>query len=201
MSMICNLRRASPAEAERLLKLPLHITGFLYGSEQAETIEEAFQKRGLLSRLLWRLFLRRKYAPAPPAIPWEARREGDEIDLDKSWHGLHFLFTGKEDGGDEPACYLLRGGRQIGRVDVGYGPARVLLPAGVRRFADFLQSLSLDELQRRYDPERMTELKLYPEIWDEGDEAYDYLRANFISLRDFMIAAREAGDAVIIYLN
>jgi hypothetical protein len=201
MSMICNLRRASPADAERLLKSPRHIRGFLYGDEQAQAVEQAFQKRGLLSRLLWRLFLHRRYAPAPPAIPWEARRRGDEIDIEKSWHGLHFLLTGKQEGGDAPACYLLHGGRRIGKVDVGYGPARALMPADARRFADFLQSLSADELRRRFDPDRMTELKLYPDIWDEGDEAFDYLYENFVSLRDFMIAAREARDAVIIYLN
>ncbi len=198
--MICNLRRASPAEAGLLLKLPQHITSFLYGEDQAEAIEDAFRSRGPLWRLLWWLFLKRKYAAAPPQ-PWAPRHEGDEIDLDKSWHGLHFLFTGTAEGGDEPACYLIGGGRDIGKVDVGYGPARALMPGQVQRFAQFLQSLTEDELRRRFDPPRMNQLKLYPELWGEGDLDFEYLRANFVLLRDFIAAAGVAGDVVIVYLN
>jgi hypothetical protein len=35
------------------------------------------------------------------------------VDIDKGWHGLHFLFTGTADGGEERACYLVRGGEEI----------------------------------------------------------------------------------------
>ena len=53
---------------------------------------------------------------------------GGELDLDKAWHGIHFLLTGSAWEGEEPLCYLLAGGQEVGDEDVGYGPARVLRP-------------------------------------------------------------------------
>ncbi len=58
-----------------------------------------------------------------------------EADLDKAWHGIHYLLTGTAWKGEPPLCYLVRGGQTIGDVEVGYGPARVSTPrrgAGVR---------------------------------------------------------------------
>src|SRR3712207_3831611 len=63
----------------------------------------------------------------------DIEREG-EIDLDKAWHGIHFLLTGTAWEGQEPLCYLLVGGEYIGDEDVGYGPARVLRPHEVADF-------------------------------------------------------------------
>lgn len=192
MSMICNLRRASRDDITRLLAAPEQITAFLYGVEAPMP--------GTLSRL-WSL-IRRK-PPAMPAVAPAPRMDGDEADLDKSWHGLHFLFTGTAWEGDEPACYLVRGGEAIGNVDVGYGPARALAPDRVRRFAEFLDSLSPGELNRRYDPARMTALEIYPGNWTgTGEpEEMDDLLEGFAMLRDFVTETRDAGDALIVYMN
>ena len=48
--------------------------------------------------------------------------DGTALELDKSWHVLHFLFTGHPSHGPMPAAALLSGGREIGD-DLGYGPA------------------------------------------------------------------------------
>jgi hypothetical protein len=195
MSMICNLRRVSPSEITQLLEAPEQVTGFLYGAAAAASARSP----GLLSRLFGRTS-----APAAP-VAWAPRRDGDEVDLDKAWHGLHFLFTGTAWEGEEPACYLVQGGREIGDVDVGYGPARALLPEEVGRFAEYLHRLAPEELERRYDPERMTALQIYPEIWGDEADAEDsgigYLLESFDRLRDFVARARDAGDGIVIYVN
>jgi hypothetical protein len=102
-----------------------------------------------------------------------------------------------------PAAYLLLGGDAIGTVDVGYGPARVLVPEQVREFVAYLSGISEAELRQRYDPPRMTALQIYPEIWDPGDddEQIEYLVQAFDELRDFLAEARDAGEGVVIYLN
>ena len=193
MSMICNLRRASRDDITRLLAAPTQITAFLYGVEAPIP--------GTLS-LLWSL-IRRTPPATPAAVVQPPRMDGDEVDLDKAWHGLHFLFTGTAWEGDEPACFLVRGGEAIGSVDVGYGPARALAPDRVRRFAEFLEALSPDELDRRYDPARMTALDIYPGNWTgTGEpEEMDVLLEGFAMLRDFVTETREAGDALVVYLN
>jgi hypothetical protein len=196
MSMICNLRRVADDDIRRLLASPRQITRFLYGNDFSPPAVP-------VAVLLGRLFGRSGAAAPPPE--WPPRREGDEVNLDKAWHGLHFLFTGSASEGEEPGCYLVQGGTAIGNEDVGYGPARALRPAEVAKFAAFLRSQSEAELQRRFDPLRMTQLEIYPEIWEESeseeDSAIDYLLGGFETLREFVDAASKAGDGLIIYLN
>ena len=197
MSMICNLRRAGVGDVERLLAAPERITAFLYGAEPAPPAPPAGSGGGLLSRLFGG-----KSRTAGPD-DWRARADGDEIDIDKTWHGLHFLFTGTAWQGEPPASFLVVGGHVIGDVDVGYGPARALMPDDVARFADFLSSVDDDELGGRYDPGRMTQLKIYPETWAgaDADEEIGYLLDGLARLRAFVSAAREAGDAIVIWLS
>lgn len=52
--------------------------------------------------------------------------EGWQIDLDKSGHGIHYLLTGSDGEGDPPLNLLVSGGKTIGDIEVGYGPARAL---------------------------------------------------------------------------
>lgn len=125
----------------------------------------------------------------------------DEIDLEKAWHGLHFLFTGTAWEGHEPECFLLCGGEEIG--DDKVGPARVLNPDQVSQFAAFLAELSPDELARRYSPARMTAVEIYPDvIWTRpaapGESAFDYLFEAFEELRDFVTATSTRGDFLIV---
>ncbi len=52
--------------------------------------------------------------------------ECDMMDIDKAWHGLHFIFTGSDWSGGFPEGFLVTCGKAVGDVDVGYGPARFL---------------------------------------------------------------------------
>jgi hypothetical protein len=197
MSMICNLRLARREDLEQLLAAPEYVTSFLH-AEEADPPEAAAD--GFLSRL----FGGRRRRPSPPPT-WSPRQDGDDVDLDKTWHGLHFLFTGTAWEGSEPGCYLVRGGQEIGDEDVGYGPARALMPDEVQRFAEFLEQLTPDELARRYDPERMKALEIYPDIWtnteEDGESEVDYLLGGFDTLRDAVRRARTAEAGLVIYLN
>jgi hypothetical protein len=51
----------------------------------------------------------------------------DGLNLEKSWHVLHYLLTGKAEKAPPPVGNAVLGGQDIGG-DRGYGPARFLTP-------------------------------------------------------------------------
>ena len=130
----------------------------------------------------------------------EARR-ARRIDLDKAWHGLHYLLTGKAWGGEKPASLAIVGGEDIGD-DQGYGPARFVTPEQVGQVAAALASLSDETLAQRYDVAAMDKLQIYPGTWErDGQESFDYLRHNFRALARFYADAAQRGDAVLQWIS
>lgn len=133
--------------------------------------------------------------PPLDASLWEA----DNLSLEKSWHGLHFTLTGDAWGGDGPLAFLLIGGQPAGG-DIGYGPARVMRPEEVLEAANALDGVSNEEFDRRFDPARLAEAEIYPQIWDEdrGDLLNEYLHF-FQRLRSFVHeAARQRQHLVLL---
>jgi len=112
---------------------------------------------------------------------------------------LHYLLTGTADGGTEPACYLLTGGEDLD--DDGDLQARLLGPDQVRALAAHLATLGADEMTRRFDPKRMTKLRIYPDIWErpeETDAPRGFLLDAFSKLRKFVDGAARDGDAIVV---
>src|SRR3954470_8881166 len=56
----------------------------------------------------------------------------DALDIDKTWHVIHFLLTGEAWGGEPPLVDAVLGGTELPETDAGYGPFRYLTPAEVR---------------------------------------------------------------------
>jgi hypothetical protein len=124
------------------------------------------------------------------------------LDLHKSWHALHYLFTGEVEGGSPPANALL-GGREFGE-DMGYGPPRLHEPAATAAFARFLAPLTVAELQRRVDMGRMSALGIYCcEDDDEGSasELSDDIAHYFPLLQNFVADAAKNGDGLLVWLS
>ncbi len=128
-------------------------------------------------------------------------KDGDNTDLDKAWHGIHFLLTGSQSRGVKPLCFLMDGGKYVGDIDVGYGAARVLDPIEVKEFESALEKISKEEFENRFDAEALTRQDIYPLIWDEGDEALDYLASYFETLKSFVSSACKKGNGLLIWLN
>ena len=139
--------------------------------------------------------------PPPRDEPYEPRE--DELDIDKAWHGLHFLLTGTEWGGEPPLDFIASGGREVGDEDVGYGPARALTSAQVREIAAALEPITPEELATRFDPERMMKLDIYPGIWDRDPEedTLGYLLEYFAALTAFVRRGADADCGMLVYLN
>ena len=126
-----------------------------------------------------------------------------EISLDKSWHAIHYLLTGQVWEGEPPASCLLMGGREIGPIDLGFGPARAVLSDEVEAFHGLLSQTDAGALKQRYDPAAMANRGVYPDvIWErESEEAFEYVRANYEVLRAFVAAAAEEGSGLVIWMT
>jgi hypothetical protein len=127
-----------------------------------------------------------------------------DFDVDKAWHGIHFLLTGTAWEGEAPLDFIVQGGQPIGEVDVGYGPARAFTAAEVRDITAALRAIDGRELERRFDPAAMQKLQIYPTIWDrprEEDDTLGYLVTHYEALRDFLEGAAERGEGLIVYIN
>jgi len=128
--------------------------------------------------------------------------EGPIATLDEAWHGIHFLLTDSDWDGPEPLNFLTVGGRRVGRVRVGFGPARVFSARQVRRIASALDEVSDGDLRRRYSPEDMVARDIHPGIWtrDRGD-ALDYLIRYVGVLRTALAAAVVRGHGLMLTLH
>jgi hypothetical protein len=137
---------------------------------------------------------------------WAAKRKtevGDtEVDLDKAWHGIHYLLTGSNDSNGTLASKVIMGGKNIG-PDRGYGPAQLLRPAEVKSIAHLLEETTPDILRARFKPKEMTRARIYPEIiWErDGDEALSYVLDYYKKLVAFYQRAAERGQAVILAIS
>lgn len=125
----------------------------------------------------------------------------NSLDVDKAWHGIHFLLAAASDDGEGPLTMAVLGGEAVGD-DMGYGPARFLEADKVKAVSDALQSLGEEAFQRRYAPQAMEQAQIYPDIWvRDGDEALDYILDNYRRMVVFYSDAAQRGDAALLWLS
>jgi hypothetical protein len=121
------------------------------------------------------------------------------LDVDKAWHGLHYVLTGSEWAADSVLGQIVLGGTELGEDDLGYGPARYLTPDEVVRSSSALAELtrSADPLER-FDPELMSSMSIYPGHWEGNDRAW--LEDALARLASFFADASARGSAVVACL-
>jgi hypothetical protein len=200
MGMYGMVWRVTPADVRRLSRAAAgEVSDFLFGAPSGPVRAKGL--RGWFNKISpIKIESYEDYLDAPRG-PGGARAE---LEVDKAWHGLHFLFTRTAWEGEEPACFLVQGGSMLGEDADDEALPRVLSAAQVAAFAAFLQSLSREELARRYDPVRMTELDIYPSIWNRPEEEgqnREYLLDAYESLRDFVTAALAEGDQLVLMVT
>ena len=89
----------------------------------------------------------------------------DSVSLEKAWHGIHYLLTGEQWGGQGPLAFLLSGGKTSGDE----GP-RWFTPEESKAIHKALTDVSDEVFWSRFDASKMEELEIYPIIWDEEEE-------------------------------
>jgi len=124
----------------------------------------------------------------------------NNIDVDKAWHGIHFLLANDAWAGELPLANVVLGGNEIGD-DVGYGPAKYLTADEVFEVANALKDLSSDAFRARYNAKSLLDNEIYPQIWHDDDDAVGYLTSYYETLRDYYLDAAAKGNAMLKYTN
>ena len=208
MSMVVSLSSLRDKTIERLLADP-PLVWQVVAPDDPDAYQRARREADDRARpgLFSRLFGGRPQAntPSTPVAALELTDgEGDLGDLDKSWHGIHYLLTGKADESGTPLEFLVAGGTLVGDEDVGYGPPRVFTSAETRGIATALAAVGDDELRSRFAPDAMMRAEIYPEIWDrdaKDDDTLGYLMEYVAVLRGAITTVTSRGHGLLVVLS
>jgi hypothetical protein len=153
------------------------------------------------------------------------------LSLEKSWHMLHYLFTGHVgtwrpgellpsgtipgedaaygpdrlyDEGHAPGDLLLSG--QVLGEDVGYGPARLHDETKTLEFSRFLEAQDLARLRARTDFDAMNRAGVLYGAGEPGDEAlhkmlHEEIAIYFQLLRDYVRATADKGNGLMVWIS
>jgi Domain of unknown function (DUF1877) len=219
MSMICWLLGLSSAQIVQLRANPSLVADLamqMHEQQAHADLAAALQRmpadRREAAEARFRAIQRAPGAREADARKTDARAQLDRIgpferplELGKSWHMLHYLFTGHVHDSSAPGDLLLTG-EDLGD-DVGYGPARLHGAKEVTDFASFLNAQDTVRLQARVNYREMSDVGIYSMPMGPGteDQYEAELRAEvaayFPLLRDYVVemAAKQAG--LLIWLS
>src|SRR5438552_6630947 len=142
MSMICMYRTLSSEEAQRASSDDAFLDTLI-----AKSIEEGFEAQ---KRQFQEHKSRSRETHATEALKSAAVATESILNIDRLWHGLHWLLCQDPIGGPKPLSDAVFGGSETGR-DRGYGPARLVDLGTVSRVAEALADLDHKELRRRFN--------------------------------------------------
>ena len=91
-------------------------------------------------------------------------------------------------------------GVELGSVDVGYGPAKMLIPGEVESFSNFLNSLSEKHFGAGITGAELVENEIYGGYAEWGKESTSSLWGYVEELKKFLSGAREAEEYVVMYV-
>lgn len=135
--------------------------------------------------------------------PFASTDERLHLDIDKSWHAIHFLLTGSADERVPPLGNAVLGGNELGDVDLGMGPGRYLTAAEVRHITAALGQIPATTLREHFSLSALAAANIYPNVWRRGDAETEwaYILPYYTALVAFYHAAAQAGDAMLLYIN
>jgi hypothetical protein len=143
----------------------------------------------------------REFAADPDGVHevLDSLAESDQcVSLEKSWHGLHYVFTQTAWEGEPPLNFLAAGGEPIGE-DGGFGPCRWLRNDEVRALDAALDGFTQADFDRRFDLRELEANEIYPQIWDEPLEELKEEYGEYLSaLKELVKRAARGGEALVI---
>ena len=130
----------------------------------------------------------------------EDESDEEELNIDKTWHAIHFLLTGDPWQGYPPLVNAVLGGAPISQEDIGYGPVRYLTKEAVKQVSDALSTISPDDLWKRFDPEAFLAHQIYPGFTGNAEDKI-YICSYFQDLKTFFREAAANDLAMILYMD
>lgn len=123
----------------------------------------------------------------------------DSLDIDKTWHLIHFLLTGRAWGGEPPLANAVLGGTELPETDAGYGPFRYLRADEVQAAAQELAKISASALWARLDAQAAETAEIYG--WHGDEMQCDYISEHYRSLQRYFSRAAASGQAMLLHLS
>ena len=152
----------------------------------------AIKKPNFISRILGA-----KEVPIPETLPSFEQYENqkNEIDLDKSWDGINFCLKKNVPAGTKN---IFEDGNQIGKIEVGYGPATSFTSSEIREIHQIYSAVTNESLLNAYDPKAMGHV--YPKaIWqEESSENREYIEENFKTLCNQLKTACDNNLGIVV---
>jgi hypothetical protein len=186
MGMSGKLQQLSPAALDAI-RADAQLLDVLYPSAKLDQLQDIHKMLG--TEDAFRLTRERR--------PAEFDELPTSLDMDKTWHAIHYLLTGQASGGERPLADAVLGGTEIGS-DKGYGPARYLHPDEAAAVARVLDPLGGAQLLERWNPERLVEAEIYPSVWSEEDA--EWIVSRFTDLRAYYLDAEQRGSAMLLQI-
>jgi hypothetical protein len=177
MSMMCSLLGVSPEQIRAIKADPDVASSLVMGAEgftpsgehRMQAIQDALAAmhpemrkavEGQLNAVMKQIGA---LSAAQPSAKQPSRKSAGasepRLELEKSWHMLHYLFTGKAEPSRAPEDSLLSG-EDVGE-DMGYGPPRLLDAKATAAFARFLEGIDPDALVARVSYDEMLHAGVY----------------------------------------
>jgi|ERR1051326_7681029 hypothetical protein len=216
MSMICWIIGLKPAQMAALRTTPSLVRGLVVVAQDDRpkpNFDEAIKRMSPEQRKRFDAYQAALEASErkAQAATAEARKQlatlgalERPLNLEKSWHILHYLFTGHVGPANAPGDLLLTG-EDLGE-DLGYGPARLHSETATQAFSQFLDTQELERLQARIDLREMLRLGVYGVPMGPGSDA-DYaneLRGEvgvyFPSLHSYVRQMSDNGNGLLVWL-
>ncbi len=126
------------------------------------------------------------------------------LDIDKTWHAIHFMLTG-DAGVSNDQDLLLKtviGGEPISDEEVGYSPALLITKEEVNKINDHIQNISEHDFRNMFNFKDLIENEIYP-VMNNEDEGifFQYVWSYFERLKDFYNRAAKAEKCLLFYIN
>lgn len=140
------------------------------------------------------------------------------FDIDKAWHGIHFLLNPAYPNVSWPNSFLFQGGTALNNRDwsesygVNVPDFRVFTPDQVKEINTMLNGVSGRTLLRRYNPDLLKSHSIYPEAWESKSNRVawffarylrlsinaNYLMSHFQKLHGFLQSTALPGNGLVI---
>lgn len=217
MGLALCLRRVDAAELERLIKSPNQVYRFLLGKDPPLPTDpplgrpalEVFDHRfgmdvdgfkGILAQARVA-----RFDELPAASPERQRvwQIGEEIDVGKAWHIIHYLLNGTAAKVHGPEGALVGNDRFIGMCEIGDSLPWALLPDEVAHFAVAIAPITRKVMTDRFDVPAMQQSGVYlsGSISIKPDEDnLDYVWHQLARLKKFFAAACRLKQGVILFM-
>ena len=129
--------------------------------------------------------------------------ELSSLSIEKAWQAIHFVLTGNPMESDgSPLGNAVLGGREVGD-DMGYGPARLLVPNEVKKTAEALEKISTEEFAKRIPKSDFANNDIYVFSGEdpEDEDIIEELSGYYTELRTHFQESAARGDGMLLYIG